>query len=152
VTDRQAIAERHGIGHLSHKLVGETTEELEGNAAQTAGVIRMLTPRDLNEEQPEPPGPRIEGLPAGDKPVTDYTDDERAASHELHERRMREREQREQRERRQDAERFEVHANRTPDQEMGDAISASLQPRVKKSANRVLLKRLHPDEGGGGDR
>ena len=149
---RDEIAARHGIPHLAHKLVGETAEELEADAAAKAGVIRFLSPLDLNVETPEPPEPPIEALPPKDKPFSDYTDEEWEASHLSLNRTMRERERREQRQRREEEEPFEAQANRTPDQELGDAVSGSLQPGVKESANRALLKSLHPDEGEGRDR
>jgi hypothetical protein len=143
---REETAARHGIRHLADKLVGETAEELEADAAAKAGVIRFLSPMDLNAEPPEPPEPPIEGVPPRDKPFDEYTDKEWKASHLSLDRVMRERAKREQRARREEQERFEAQANRTSDQELGDAVSASLQPGVKESATRALLERLHPDE------
>ena len=152
MTKREEIAARHGIPRLADKLVGETAEELEADAAAKAGVLRLLSPIDLNAEPPEPPEPPIEGVPTKDKPFSDYTAEEWDASHRDLNRAMRERERREQRQRREEEERFEAQANRTPDQELGDAIRASLQPGVKESVNHALLKSLHPDEGEGGKR
>ena len=39
-----AVAERHAIPHLAHKLVGATAAELEADAAARAALIQMFQP------------------------------------------------------------------------------------------------------------
>jgi hypothetical protein len=141
VSDAREIASRYGIPHLAHKRVGETAEELEADAAAKAGLIRLLSPRDLNEEPPEPP---IEGLPPRDKPAHEYTPEEWEAQHAHTQQVVNRRERDEQAER----ERQEAQANRTPQQQMGDLASALLQPGVKQDAYRRLVESLHPDTEG----
>ena len=78
--DAAEIAKRHGIPHLADKLVGETAEELDADAEAKAALIRMVSPRDLNEPAYEPPEPEVEGVPPRDKPIGEWTDEQRAAS------------------------------------------------------------------------
>jgi hypothetical protein len=151
VASREEIARRHGIPDLAPKLVGETAEELEADAAAKARVIRMLSPRDLNEESPEPPEPEVEGVPPSDKPVSEWTEEERAAFHADHERKMRELEKRKAAEHREREERLIAEANKTDDQRLGDTVSGLLQPGVKDAANRALIRELHDLEGDEGD-
>lgn len=144
MADRQEVARRHGIPHLAHKLVGETEAELDADAAAKAGLIRMLAPRELNEEPPESP---IEGRPPRDKPAHEYTPEEWEAQHAHTQQVVNRREREEQEER----ERQEAQANRTPQQETGDLASALLQPGVKQDAYRRLVQTLHPDTEGDGE-
>jgi hypothetical protein len=106
------------------------------DAERRAAIIAMFTPRDLNEEPPEPP---IEGLAPRDKNVADYSDAERAAQHESVMRTMREREQRQERERQQ----LEADATRTPDQQHGDTIGQLLAGRIATAAAAVTA--MHPE-------
>jgi hypothetical protein len=146
--DREEIAKRHGIPQLAAKLVGDTEPELEADAAAKAAVIRMFSPRRVDEEPLEPSEPEIEGLPPKDKPIAEYTDEERQALHASFDRTMREQAKRERRERREEVERRQAEANRIDAQRHGDAISAGLAPSVKRAANEALARALHPEGEG----
>jgi hypothetical protein len=112
---------------------------------------QLFAPRRLDEEPREPPEPEVEGLPAKEKPVFEWTDDERAAFHADYERRMRELEKRKEGERREPEERLLAEANKTDDQRLGDTVSGLLQPGVKDAANRALVESLHDLEREEGD-
>ncbi|CAN5794419.1 hypothetical protein BH24ACT25_BH24ACT25_04720 [soil metagenome] len=147
MTDRADIARRHGIEHLADKLVGDTPEALEADAAAKAAIIGMFAPRQLEEEQPEPAEPAVEGLPPADKPVAEWTDEESAAQHASFDRTMRERARREQREAREAEEREQAEANRTDDQRLGDAVVESFRPGVKQAGHAAFLRSLGVLEG-----
>jgi hypothetical protein len=146
VADRAEIARKHGIAHLAHKLEGETAEELDADAQAKAALIRMLSPRALDQEPVEQPE-SVEGMAPADKPFDQYTDDEREAQHE-HTRRVIERREREQAEAERER---EAEADKTDDQLVGDTISALLQPGLKDAANQALVRQLHDLEGEEGD-
>jgi hypothetical protein len=145
VADREEIAKRHGIGHLADKLVGETDAELEADAAARASIIAMFTPREL--DVPPPPEPPVEGLPAKDKPIADYTDEERAAVHADLDRTLRTQAKQQEREQREEAERSEAEANRTPEQEHADTIIAALHPDAKRARDAALVRSLLGEDG-----
>jgi hypothetical protein len=147
VADRAEIARKHGIAHLAPKLVGETAEELDADAQAKAALIRMLSPRKLDEEPVEQPQ-SVEGMAPANKPFDQYTDEEPEAQHE-HTRRVLERRERAQAEAERER---EAQANRSPQQQVGDLASALLQPRVKQDAYRRLVESLHGSqaEGSGG--
>jgi hypothetical protein len=131
--------------------VGETAEEVDADAQAKAGIIRMLSPRELEAEPFEPPEPPIEGQPPRDKPVSEWTEAEAAAFHAEHERLMREREKAEAQAEAEAEKRRMAEANKTDDQRLGDTISAVLAPGAKEGANRALVESLHDLEGEEGD-
>jgi hypothetical protein len=138
---REEIAGRHGIPQLAHTLVGETTEELEADAEAKARMIRMLSPRRLDEDPVEQPE-AVEGMAPAEKPFDQYTDEEREAQHE-HTRRVliqREREQAE-----AEAER-QAQENRSDEQRFGDHIGQLLRPETKRASNEALICSLLPEE------
>jgi hypothetical protein len=51
--DRQAIAERHGVPGMAWKLVGETAEELEADAAAKAALLRVFQPSPAKQARNE---------------------------------------------------------------------------------------------------
>jgi hypothetical protein len=112
---------------------------------------QLFAPRALDEQPPEPPEPEVEGLPPSDKPVSEWTDEERAAFHADHEQRLRERGRAEAQEQREAEERRGAEANKTDEQRLGDTISAMLAPGAKETANRTLVESLHDLEGAEGD-
>jgi hypothetical protein len=135
--DRADIARRHRLppSHAD-KLVGNTAEELEADAAARAALVRALSPRRVDDgPAPEPP---VEGLPPKDKPIADYTEAEHEASLAEHMRVMREREREAEEERRRQAD----LANRTDDQRIGDWIAASGRPGAKQARNVEALREL----------
>lgn len=144
---REDIARRHGIEHLADKLVGDTAEALEADAAAKAAIIGMFAPRQLEEEQPEPAEPAVEGLPPADKPVAEWTDEESAAQRQSFDRTMRERARREQRGAREAEEREQAEANRTDDQRLGDTLADALRPGAKARRNEAFLRSLGLLEG-----
>ncbi len=148
MTDRADIARRHGLApHIAEQLHGETAAELEADAAARASIAQMFTPRQLEEQQPEPVEPPVEGLPPADKSVSEWTDDERAAQHASFDRTMRERARHEQREAREAEEREQAEANRTDDQRLGDAVVESFRPGVKQAGHAAFLRSLGLLEG-----
>lgn len=148
MADPTAIARRHGIEHLAHKLVGTTAAELEADAAAKAALIRAFTPRRLDEQTPEPAEPPVEGLPERSKAIADYTPEESAAQRASFDRTMREQARREEAERREQEQRRQAEANRTDDQRLGDSVVEALG--AKPARNAALLRSLgmlHGDEG-----
>jgi len=110
------------------------------DAERQAAIMRALAPRDLNEPEPEPP---IEGLAPADKPVSDYTAEERAALHLSVDRTMREVAKREERE----AERLRDEANRTPEDRHNDYVLGALRPANKRTRDQELIRALHGGRG-----
>ena len=135
MSDRSDICRRHGLApEIADQLVGETAEELEADGAARAAVAQML-----GGPQVEPP---VEGLAPGDKPVSEYTEAERAAQLESLERTVRERAESDEQNRLE----AQAEANRTDDQLLGDAIRASAAPGAKDAAQRDFLRSIHGDE------
>jgi hypothetical protein len=64
MADRADIAGRHGIAHLAHKLVGDTPEQLEADAAAKAALLQAFGLLRPDQPAPEPP---IEGFRQGIK-------------------------------------------------------------------------------------
>jgi hypothetical protein len=106
---------------------------------------QLFAPRRLDEQPPEPPEPKVEGLPAKNKPVSEWTEAETAASHAEHERLMRERDKAEAQAQAEAERQREAEANKTDDQRLGDTISALLAPGTKEAANLALVRSLHKD-------
>lgn len=128
MADRADIARRHRLppSHAD-KLIGDSPEALEADAAARASLVRALSPRRVDEgPAPEPP---VEGLPSKSKPIADYTSEEHEASHAEHLRLMRERER-------------EAEANRTDDQRLGAWIAETRRPGAKQAYNVELLRSL----------
>jgi len=110
------------------------------DAARREAIMGMFDPVRLGEEPPEPP---IEGLAPADKPVADYTEEERAALHLSVDRTMREVAKREERE----AERLRDEASRTPEERFGDHLPEVLQPGNKRTRDQALIRALHGGRG-----
>jgi|GEM_PF-6121353 len=147
MADREDIARRHGIEHLADRLVGDTPEALEADAAAKAAIIGMFSPRQLEEQQPEPAEPPVNGLPPKDKPVSGWSDEESAAQRQSFDRTMRAKADREEREAREQEQREQAEADRTPDQLLGDAVVDALRPGAKQAGHAAFLRSLGVLEG-----
>jgi hypothetical protein len=104
----------------------------------------LFSPRDLNEPVDEPE-PEIEGLPAKDKPTSEWSAEESEAQRASFDRTMREAAKRDERKEREEKQRLEAEANRTDAQRHGDLLSAMAQTGWKAERNRAFLSAVHPE-------
>jgi hypothetical protein len=100
-------------------------------------AAKLFGPKDLNQPEPEP---EIEGRPPKDKPVSEYTEEERAANEAHYQRilRMQERERQEQ------EGRLREEAMRTPEQIHNDTVNEMVGHDRKRQSNEALIRSLHP--------
>ena len=103
-------------------------------------IIRALTPREPDEQPPEPP---VEGMPARDKPASEYSEAEWEATREHTRRTLRLRD----RDHEQDRQRQEAEAARTDEQRLGDAVISQLSSAAKRAREAGLVRSIHPDGG-----
>ena len=133
--DRADIARRHGIPHLAEKLVGETAQELEADAAARAALLQMfggLAPAE--EPQAEEPQPTAEGdpLPPADKPFAEYSEADWAAVHAESEQKRAERQE--------SADEPVVPEGITP---LQAHLGYTEYDRIKAERNAALVRSIH---------
>jgi hypothetical protein len=99
----------------------------------------MVNPREPDEQ---PPLPEVERVPARDKPIADYSDEEWKAVHDDTRRTLEQRE----RDAAEQRQREEAEANKTPEQLHDDALLAALAPGAKAAEHAAIVRSIHGEQ------
>ena len=100
-------------------------------------AAKLFGPKDLSQPEPEP---EVEDLPPADKPVSEWTEAEVAASHQSFDRAMREKAKAEQHQQ----EALREQAMRTPEQRHNDTLAELVSHDRKRQADAALIRSIHP--------